>query len=184
MALGATVYRFLVTLSDVDRGVYESLDVRVARHPSESMRYLLTRTLGYCLSYEPGIAFSKGGISSTEEPPIAIRDATGALTTWIEVGSPSAERLHRAAKAAPKVELYTSAELGSLRKEAATRPVHRLEEIVVQRFEPAFLDALEAKVEKNTTFELVRNSGELYVSLGRATESSALTTASLSAAPP
>jgi uncharacterized protein YaeQ len=180
MALGATVYRFLVTLSDVDRGVYESLDVRVARHPSESMRYLLTRSLGYCLSYEEGIVFSKGGISSTEEPPIAIRDVTGVLRTWIEIGSPSAERLHKAAKAAPKVELYTSAELVSLRREAATRPVHRLEDIVVQRFEPAFLDALEARVEKNTSFELVRNSGELYVTLAGATHTSALTSASLS----
>jgi uncharacterized protein YaeQ len=131
MALGATVHRFLVTLSDVDRGVYESLDVRVARHPSESGRYLLTRTLAYCLSYEEGIVFSKGGISSTDEPPIAIRDATGVLKTWMEIGSPSAERLHKASKAAPRVELYTHAELASLRREAATRPVHRLEEIVV-----------------------------------------------------
>jgi uncharacterized protein YaeQ len=144
------------------------------------MRYLLTRSLGYCLSYEEGIVFSKGGISSTEEPPIAIRDVTGVLRTWIEIGSPSAERLHKAAKAAPKVELYTSAELVSLRREAATRPVHRLEEIVVQRFEPAFLDALEARVEKNTSFELVRNSGELYVTLAGATHTSALTSASLS----
>jgi uncharacterized protein YaeQ len=179
MALGATVYRFLVTLSDVDRGVYESLDVRVARHPSESARYMLTRTLGYCLSYEEGIVFSKGGISSTDEPPIAIRDATGVLRAWIEIGSPSAERLHKAAKAAPRVELYTCAELSSLRREAATRAVHRLEEIVVLRFEPAFLDALDAKVEKNTSFELVRNSGELYVSVAGATLDSALTTASL-----
>jgi uncharacterized protein YaeQ len=156
------------------------LDLRVARHPSGSMRYLLTRSLGYCLSYEEGIVFSKGGISSTEEPPIAIRDVTGVLRTWIEIGSPSAERLHKAAKAAPKVELYTSAELVSLRREAATRPVHRLEDIVVQRFEPAFLDALEARVEKNTSFELVRNSGELYVTLAGATHTSALTSASLS----
>lgn len=180
MALGATVYRFLVTLSDVDRGVYESLDVRVARHPSESARYLLTRTLGYCLSYEPGIVFSKGGISSTEEPPLAIRDATGVLKIWIEIGSPSAERLHKASKAAPRVELYTHAELSSLRREAATRAVFRLEEIVVQRFDPAFLDALETKIERNTSFELVRNSGELYLSLAGASLGSALTTASLS----
>jgi uncharacterized protein YaeQ len=180
MALGATVYRFMVTLSDVDRGVYESLDLRVARHPSESARYLLTRTLGYCLSYEPGIVFSKGGLSSTDEPPIAIRDATGVLKAWIEIGSPSAERLHKASKAAPRVELYTHAELATLRREAATRPVHRLEEIVVQRLEPTFLDALAEKVEKNVSFELVRNSGELYLSIGGGSLDSAITTATLS----
>jgi uncharacterized protein YaeQ len=183
MALGATVFRFLATLSDVDRGVYESLDMRVARHPSESARYLLTRMLAYCLSYEPGIVFSKGGISSTDEPPIAIRDANGVLKTWIEIGSPSAERLHKATKAAPTVSLFTHAELGSLRREAATRSVHRLEEIVVQRFDPVFLDAIDAKIERTTSFELVRNSGELYLAIAGAKLESALTTASLRESP-
>jgi uncharacterized protein YaeQ len=179
MALGATIHHFIVTLSDVDRSVYESLDLRVARHPSESARYLLTRTLAYCLSYAPGIAFSKGGLSSTDEPPLAIRDATGVLQTWIEIGSPSAERLHKAAKAAPQVELFTHAELTSLRREAATRPIHRLEAIVVQRFDPQFLDRFETKLERNTSFELVRNSGQLYVTLAGSPLESALTTTNL-----
>jgi uncharacterized protein YaeQ len=52
MALSATVYHLQVDLSDVDRGVYEALDLRVARHPSETMRYLLTRVIAYCLCYE------------------------------------------------------------------------------------------------------------------------------------
>src|SRR5262245_43082790 len=98
MALTATIHHFEIALSDVDRGVYETLDLRVARHPSESARYLFTRTLAYCLSYEEGIAFSKGGISSTDEAPITVRDLTGVLRAWIEIGSPSAERLHKAAK--------------------------------------------------------------------------------------
>jgi len=50
MALTATVHHVQVTLSDVDREVYEKLDLRLARHPSESVRYLLTRLLAYCLS--------------------------------------------------------------------------------------------------------------------------------------
>src|SRR5215510_2658711 len=111
MALQATVYHLQIELSDVDRGVYESLDLRLARHPSESMRYLLTRTLAYCLSYEEGILFSKEGIASTEEPPIAVRDPTGLLLAWIEIGSPSAERLHKATKAAKRVALFSSAPL-------------------------------------------------------------------------
>jgi len=85
MALTATIYHFQITLSDVDRGVYEALDLRVARHPSETMRYLVTRTLAYCLSYEDGIGFSKGGLSSAEEAPLSVRDATGVLRAWIDV---------------------------------------------------------------------------------------------------
>ena len=119
MALTATLHRFAIQLSDVDRGVYESIDLRLARHPSESERYLWTRTIAYCLEYEPAqaegsaprserrIAFSKGGLSATDEPPVSVRDPTGRLLVWIDVGSPSAERLHKAAKLAERVALYT-----------------------------------------------------------------------------
>src|SRR5690242_18935632 len=142
MALGATVYHFGIELSDVDRGVYEALDLRLARHPSESLRYLLTRTLAYCLSYEEGIAFSKGGLSSASDAPITVTDPTGVLLAWIDIGSPSAERLHKAAKLAPRVALFTAAELPSLRREAASRLDHRLAEIEVWQLTPSFLDAL------------------------------------------
>ena len=74
MALTSTMYRLEIELSDVDRSTYATLDLRLARHPSESARYLLTRTLAYCLSYEEGIAFSKGGLSASDEPPVAIWD--------------------------------------------------------------------------------------------------------------
>ena len=166
MALTATIHHFEVTLSDVDRGVYESLDLRVARHPSESARYLITRTLGYCLSYEEGIAFSKGGISSTEEPPIAVRDPTGVLLTWIDVGAPSADRLHKASKAARKVTLYTHVASAQLRREASKRAIHRVDAIEVWRFETSFLDALEGLIDRSTQLEIVRTDARLYVTVG------------------
>jgi len=179
MALTATIYHFQITLSDVDRGVYESLDLRVARHPSETMRYLVTRTLAYCLSYEEGIAFSKGGLSSAEEAPLSVRDATGVLRAWIDVGSPSADRLHKASKAAGKVLLFTHVELPLLLREASARAIHQVERIEVHRFESEFLDALDKKLDKNSKFEVVRTDGQLYVTIGGETLSGTLTPCSL-----
>lgn len=166
MALTATLYHLHVNLSDVDRGVYEALDLRVARHPSESMRFMLTRTLAYCLSYAEGIAFSKDGIATTDEPPIAVHDPTGLLLEWIDVGSPSAERLHKATKAARRVSLFTSTPLTQLRRDAANRAIHKAETIAVWQLEPAFLDALEAKIDRRCSLELVRTDGHLYVNVG------------------
>jgi len=175
MALTATIHRIEVTLSDVDRGVYETLDVRLARHPSESMRYMLTRLLGYALSYEDGITFSKGGLSSTEEPPIGVYDRTGLLLAWIDIGAPSAERLHKAAKAAKRVALYTHTDILLLRREAAKREIHRVDDIEVWRLEPAFLDGLEAFIDRHTKLELVRNEGQLYVTSSKGTREGAIT---------
>lgn len=163
------MYHMQIGLSDVERGVYESLDLRVARHPSESARFLLTRILAYCLAYEEGITFSKGGLSSTEDPPVFVRDPTGVLTHWLEVGSPSAERLHKAAKACPQVSLWSHIELSLLRKEAASRPIHRLEEIQLFLLPPSFLDQLDQLLDRNCSLELLRNDGRLYVTIGGTT---------------
>lgn len=166
MALTATLYKLQIELSDVDRGVYLPLELRLARHPSETMRYLLTRTIAYCLSHTEGIAFSKEGIASIDEPPIAVRDPTGQLLEWIEIGAPSADRLHRATRMARKVSLYTSAQLGQLQREATTRAIPRLDSIEVCQLEPAFLDAIDPKIDRNGKLELVRTDGILYVTVG------------------
>jgi len=179
MALTATMHHFQITLSDVDRGVYEALDLRVARHPSETLRYMVTRTLAYCLSYEDGIAFSKGGLSSAEEAPVSVRDRTGVLCAWIDVGAPSADRLHKASKAAQRVQLYTHVELPLLLREASARPIHHVERIEVYRLEPEFLDELGAKLDKNSKFEVVRTDGQLYVTLGGEALNGTLTQCSL-----
>jgi uncharacterized protein YaeQ len=57
MALSATIYNFDIQLADADRNVYESLALRVARHPSESSDYLFTRVLAYCLEHTEGLTF-------------------------------------------------------------------------------------------------------------------------------
>ena len=106
MALGAVVHVFSVQLSHVDRGVYEALELRVARHPSENEEFLCARVLAYCLEYREGLAFSRG-MAEPDQPALEVRDLTGALLAWIEVGAPDAARLHRASKAARRVAVYT-----------------------------------------------------------------------------
>lgn len=164
MALTATLHTFALQLADVDRGVYETLELRLARHPSETGRYLWTRLLAYGLEYEEGIQFSKGGISSADEPPLSIRDPTGLLTAWIEVGAPSADRLHRASKAARRVALYTSADLATLTKECLARGVHRLGELAVWPMDLPMLAQLEEGLGRHTAVELTRSDGRIYLS--------------------
>ena len=165
MALSATVYHLQVDLSDVDRGVYEALDLRVARHPSETMRYLLTRVIAYCLSYEEGIAFSKG-LSNAEEPALWIKDMQGNLRAWIEIGTPSAERLHKASKACPRVVVFTHNDPDLLKKAARTKAIHKAESIQVFALPGAFLDSLDASTDRNATWTLVHSEGVLYVTSG------------------
>jgi uncharacterized protein YaeQ len=183
MALAATVYRIQIELSDVERGVYEALDLRVARHPSESMAYLLTRVLGYCLCYEEGIGFSKGGLSDPDEPPVAIRDLQGTLRAWIDVGTPSAERLHRASKACERVVVFTQHDPALLRRQARERAIHRVEAIEVYALEGGLLEALAAVTDRNARWALTHTEGVLYVTVGERNLSGAVTRHDLAEAP-
>ena len=181
MSQQATLYHLKVSLSDVDRGVYEALDLRLARHPSETARYMLTRALAYCCCFEEGIAFSKG-LSSTDEPALWIKDLQGSTTTWIEVGAPSADRLHKAKKATARVVVFTSSDLTLLRKEWATKAIHQADRIEVYTVTPGFLDALDDATDRNSSWDLTRSDGQIYVTTkGGAVIEGTLVTASVTA---
>ena len=165
MALGATIYHFTIRLSDVDRGVYEALELKVAKHPSESDEYLVTRVLAYCLEYAEGIAFSRG-LSSPDEPPIAVRDLTGVLKAWIEVGSPDAARLHKAAKAAPRVAVYTHKDPAQLLRSLQGERIHRVEAIELYSLGRELVAALVARLERRTGLDLSVTDHHLYATIG------------------
>ena len=100
---------------------------------------------------------------------MAIWDPTGVMTAWIDVGAPSAKRLHKATKSAAKVSLFSSVALPLLIAEAASAPVFRLDEIEVWPLEPAFVDGLADKLDRKCALGITRSDGVLYVTLGNQT---------------
>ena len=162
MALGATVYNFDIDLADSDRGVYETLALRVARHPSESDEYLLARLLAYCLEYTEGIALTDG-VSSGDEPAIVVRDLTGKLTAWIEIGLPSAERLHRGHKLAGRAAVYTHRGITQVLGELNGHGIHRAGDIPVVELDRAFVTTLAESLDRRSTLSLSITEGQLYV---------------------
>src|SRR5919106_548276 len=134
MAQTATIYNFEIDLADMDRGVYETLDLRVARHPSETAEYMVVRVLAYCLEYQDGIELTEG-VSSGDEPALVVRDLTGRMTAWIEVGMPDANRLHRGMKLAGRVAVYTHRDPRQVMAQFAGEKIHRAEEIPIRAFD-------------------------------------------------
>lgn len=166
MALSATVYTFDVALSDMDRGVYEQLAIKAACHPSETPEYLLTRVLAYALEYAEGITFSKGGVSDPDDPPLMVKDLTGSWVSWIEVGAPDAARLHKAAKASPRVAVYTHKEPRIVLRAYEGQRVHRGEEVEFYAVDRELLAALAERLDRRMAFTLSVTDRELFVALG------------------
>ena len=165
VALTATIHNFDIQLANVDRGVYETLSHRVARHPSETEEYLVTRVLAYCLEYAEGIAFSKG-LSEPNEPAIAIRDLTGALRAWIEVGAPDAARLHKASKAASRVAVYMHKDPAQLMRQLAGERIHRADALELYSMDRDLLAALISNLDRRVAFDLSVTDGDLYLVIG------------------
>jgi uncharacterized protein YaeQ len=165
MALGAVVYNFDVELADNDRNVYESLALRVARHPSESEEHMLARLLAYLLEFEDGIQFS-GGVSEPDEPAVAVRDLTGAIRVWIDVGTPNAARLHKASKVADRVVVYTHKAPTKFLKQLAGERIHRAEALELHAIDRTLVRALVARLDRRVSFSLSVTDHELYVSIG------------------
>jgi len=164
VALTATIYNFDIELANVDRGVYETLAVRVAQQPSETEEYLLTRVIAYCLEYAEGITFSRG-IAEPDEPPLSVRDLTGSLQLWVEFGSPDAARLHRASKASPRVAIYTHKDPLQLLRNLAGERIHHAEEIELYAVSRELLSSLATRLERRMALQLSLMEGHLYLTV-------------------
>ncbi len=168
MALTSTVYTFDIQLADVDRGVYETLALRIPMHPSESESYFVARLLAYCLEYAEGIQFSKG-VSDPDDPTIAVRDLTGAMKVWIEIGAPDASRLHKASKASPRVAVYTHRDPVSVQRLLAGEKIHRADAIPLYALDRDLIATFAARLERRMKFDLSVTDGTLYIVLGNET---------------
>ncbi len=173
MALTATIYNFDTELADIDRGVYQTLALRLARQPSETSEFMLTRLLAYCLEYTEGIEFTEG-VASGGEPAVLVRDMTGRITAWIDVGMPDAARLHRGSKLAGRVAVYTHRNVSKVLDGLHGKQVHRAADIPVYEFGKGFVDAVAAVLQRRDTLSVSITERQLYLDVSGQTFSTTI----------
>ncbi len=165
MALQATVYRFKIELSDIDRSLYESTDFRLAMHPSESPLYLMTRALAFVLNLQPGLEFSAQGLGDPDQPPLSIPEPRGGLKLWIEIGNPGVKRLHMASKAATHVKVYTYKDPRLWLQEMQVAEIFQFQKIEIYSFKADFLNKLADALERNNDWGIVHQDHSLSVQI-------------------
>jgi uncharacterized protein YaeQ len=164
MAQTATIYNLTVDLADNDRGVYEKLDVCIARQPSETVEYMFMRVIAYCLEYGDGIVLTQG-VAAGNDPAVLIRDLTGRVTAWIEVGMPDAERLHRGLKLAGRAAVYTHRDVQKLLAQLSASRIDRLRAVPVYEFARSFVDQIAELMERRSTLSISVTERELYLEI-------------------
>ncbi|GMA34990.1 YaeQ family protein [Demequina litorisediminis] len=138
------------------------MSLRVARHPSETAAFLVTRVLAYCLEFREGLAFG-AGIATTDEPAVIARDLTGAVTAWIEVGAPEADRLHHGSRLAEYTAVYTHRDPGKVLARWDGKRIHGREDIVLHAYDGAFVDDVAQRLERRNRLTVTVTERHLYV---------------------
>ncbi len=106
MALKPTIYKLRIALSDLERNYYDTLNLTVALHPSETPQRMVARVMAYCLNAQEGLVFTKG-LSDVEEPDIWVRTMDDKTTLWIDVGEPDPDRVRKSERKAETVKVYS-----------------------------------------------------------------------------
>jgi len=166
MALRATIYKVELQVNDLDRQIFDSVSLSLARHPSETEERLLVRLLAFAFNLREGLVFGRG-ISSEDEATLWQHDLAGTLRLWIEVGLPDERLLRRAAGRADQVVLYTyGGRAAALWWSQNSGALARIENLRVVDLPHAFTQALAALVGRNLQVHVTIQEGEVWISIG------------------
>ena len=106
MALKATVHKVDLAVSDMDRAYYGSHTLTLARHPSETSERMMVRLLAFAMFADEALTYGRG-LSADDEPALWLKDLTGNIECWIDVGLPDERELRKACGRARRVVLLT-----------------------------------------------------------------------------
>lgn len=143
---------------------------------------MVARVLAYGLLYEEGLEFGRG-VSDVDEPALWLRDPTGRVLHWVDVGHPAADRIHRASKLADRVSIVCHKSEEGLSREARRRKIHRAEEIEVILLSPTLVDEIVAVLSRSSDWTLIRNENDLQITVGDTSITGSLTQTKLSQLP-
>ena len=106
MALKPTIYKFTISLSDLNRDHYETLNLTIAQHPSETIERMMVRVVAYCINADAELEFTRG-VSAVDEPDLWQHTLDGQLSLWIDVGEPAVDRIKKASRLTKAVKVYS-----------------------------------------------------------------------------
>jgi len=106
VAIKPKIYKSRITLSDIDRDYYDTLNLTIAQHPSETLERMMVRVLAFCINAQEHLAFTKG-LCAVDEPDIWVRTLDDRLALWIDVGEPAVDRIKKATRLSPAVKVYS-----------------------------------------------------------------------------
>jgi len=173
MALPSTVYKASIQLSDLDRGVYETLQATFARHPSETGERLVARLLAYAVLHEPELTATRG-ICAADEPDLWVKGADGRVLFWVEVGLPEPDRIIKACRHAERVALLACGRGLAVWEQQHLSRLEQAANLTVIGIDQTLITRLAAELERSVNWSITITEGTLYLTSGEDTLEAAI----------
>ena len=161
VAIKPTIYKLKVSLSDLNRNYYDTLNLTLAQHPSETVERMMARVMAYCINAQEYLVFAKG-MNSDEEPDIWARTLDDQVALWIDIGEPAVDRIKKASRLAQALKVYCFNSKSDVWWDQAQAKTRQLK-ASVYRFEWANIQALAALAQRTMEISVTITGDSAYV---------------------
>ena len=161
MALKPTIYKLKISLSDLNRNHYDTLNLTLAQHPSETVERMMVRVLAYCINAQEHLVFAKG-LNADDEPDIWARSLDDQISLWIDVGEPAVDRIKKASRLAPTLKIYCFNSKADVWWNQSQEKISQLKAAVYQ-FQWENIQALVALVQRTMEMSVTITGDSAYV---------------------
>lgn len=161
MALKPTIYKFRISLSDTNRDLYDSTQLTVAQHPSETVERMMARIMAYCVKWQPNLALTKG-LSTTDEPDLWVKSLDDQIELWVDIGEPSLDRVKKACRLAKEVDIFSFNAKSDVWWEQTKNKAHQYS-ASIYRFDSQAIEALAQVVARTMDLSVMITGDSLFV---------------------
>ena len=161
MALKPTIYKLRITLSDINRDYYDTLNSTIAQHPSETHERMMARVLAFCINAQEYLVFTQG-VCAAEEPDIWARTLDNQISLWIEVGEPSVDKIRKATGLSQTVKVYSFNSKSNTWWDQGREKINKLTASVFQ-FQWGSIQALAALVKRTMDLSVTITDDTAYI---------------------
>ena len=163
MALKSSISKVRLNVSNLDNDVYGDFNLSVARHPSETEARMMLRIVAFALHADQRLEFGRG-ISTDDEPDLWLKDLTGEIELWVDLGTPDPDRLRKACGRARSVVLYAYGERSvSVWWEKNSAALERFGNLSIYKISDADRDALANLASVSMNLQCTISGGEIWL---------------------
>lgn len=162
MALKATIFKADLQIADMDRNYYQDHALTLARHPSETDERMMVRLLAFAIHADEALTFTKG-LFDTEEPDLWLKDLTGAIQLWIEVGQPDEKRILKACGRSEHVYVYSYGSTSHLWWKQIANKVERAKNLTVIHLPSDAAIDMSKMAQRNMQLQCTIQDGQIWL---------------------